>query len=368
MPPADTKICPSCQSRNKATWEFCARCGESLAEVKPGGSSTSVPVVARPAAAAAGPGIPWAGLLSGAVLLGGAWMVFQWRPQAVYPPPETFTIGTTPSPRPPTPAPVVKPGDEAFARALQLQSKGDREAALEAFAEAVSEDGERAEFREAHAMALWDAKKREQALAELGEASRLAPEKYRPSYAKYLNQAGRIDDAAREYEGLMSAGLDDPVVLFEFGGVLLEQKKTDQAILVMRRVTELMPGNAGAYKGLAAALERTKDWPRVEAAYRKVVELEPGSVLSRSRLAESLMSQNKKDAAIAVYQEGLAQDPESADLHRYLGGALERAGKLREAAAAYRDAVRLAPNSERNAELTNRANLLAEKANVVAGG
>src|SRR2546425_10627683 len=31
--PEDVLICPACQTRNRARWEFCVRCGESLQDV-----------------------------------------------------------------------------------------------------------------------------------------------------------------------------------------------------------------------------------------------------------------------------------------------------------------------------------------------
>ena len=33
MAEQDLKLCPACETRNKVTWEFCVKCGESLGEV-----------------------------------------------------------------------------------------------------------------------------------------------------------------------------------------------------------------------------------------------------------------------------------------------------------------------------------------------
>ena len=38
----DLKVCPVCETRNKITWDFCVKCGESLAEVAAGVADAEV--------------------------------------------------------------------------------------------------------------------------------------------------------------------------------------------------------------------------------------------------------------------------------------------------------------------------------------
>ena len=47
----ELKICPVCETRNKVTWDFCVKCGESLTEV-----STAADAVETAAAGAAAKG------------------------------------------------------------------------------------------------------------------------------------------------------------------------------------------------------------------------------------------------------------------------------------------------------------------------
>ena len=47
---ASAVLCPACQTRNRPTWEFCVRCGESLEGAKPAAPLT--PTVTRASARA----------------------------------------------------------------------------------------------------------------------------------------------------------------------------------------------------------------------------------------------------------------------------------------------------------------------------
>src|SRR5262245_54436240 len=46
-PREQSKVCPACGTRNKAKWEFCAKCGESLqkVDVADGATTTATPSI-----------------------------------------------------------------------------------------------------------------------------------------------------------------------------------------------------------------------------------------------------------------------------------------------------------------------------------
>ena len=71
MKAGEVRICPSCQTRNKAKWEFCVRCGESLQGVRLGEGAAG----AAPAAVEAetdGVPFPWISVVGALLALVGA--------------------------------------------------------------------------------------------------------------------------------------------------------------------------------------------------------------------------------------------------------------------------------------------------------
>ena len=74
----DLRVCPSCGGRNKAKWDFCARCGESLAEVPVGAPETTV-AQAEPVVDMDEP-FPWRGLLGTAIAIGAAVAFWNFKP------------------------------------------------------------------------------------------------------------------------------------------------------------------------------------------------------------------------------------------------------------------------------------------------
>src|SRR3954470_10644063 len=95
MAAPDFRICPNCGTRNKAAWEYCARCGEDLHAVPLG--AAAAPVVADVEEEPSGGS--WLGLVGPLVAIGlVAYAATRLhRPQgAARPDPAIFTIPTVP--------------------------------------------------------------------------------------------------------------------------------------------------------------------------------------------------------------------------------------------------------------------------------
>ena len=349
-------VCPQCGALNRPTWEFCARCNESLE------SATAVEETARPATAgedevevSAAPAntIALAGILALVIVGAAAWRTLASNPPGGAPDPSIFTIGTQPSDLP-TSAPPAEAGAGAYDAGRRALNSGDLALAVDRLADAVAADPTNAEFRNAYAHALWRNGDRDAALAAHAEAARLDP-RLQMQYARSLDVAGRTADAVAQYEQLLEKNPQASTVREDLGRLLFRNGDYRGAAANLQAAVQSRPDDPVLQQELAYSLDQAGDRAQAAAMYRQVLEKAPGAVISRGLLAENLAEQGRKDEALTVLQEGLRAQPEAPMLQRQLGSVLERSGRPKDAAAAYRAYAGLAPNAPDARDLLVRA-------------
>jgi Flp pilus assembly protein TadD len=349
-------VCPQCGALNRPTWEFCARCNESLE------SATAVEEPAGPAPAAeddvevsAAPAntIALAGILALVIVGAAAWQTLSNNPPGGAPDPSIFTIGTQPSDLP-TPAPPAEAGAGEYDAGRRALNSGDLGVAVDWLADAVAADPTNAEFRNAYAHALWRNGDRDAALASHAEAARLDP-RLQMQYARSLDVAGRTADAVAQYEQLLEKNPQASTVREDLGRLLFRNGDYRGAAANLQAAVQARPDDAVLQQELAYSLDQAGDRAQAAAMYRQVLEKAPGAVISRGLLADNLAQQGRKDEAVAVLQDGLRAQPDSPVLQRQMGAVLERSGRPQDAAAAYRAYAGLAPNAPDAQELLARA-------------
>jgi len=349
-------VCPRCGALNRPTWEFCARCNESLETAVPAVESAGPGAAGEDdAEASAAPAntIALAGILALVIVGAAAWQTLAGNPPGGAPDPSIFTIGTQPSELP-TPAPPAKPGAGAYDAGRRALNSGDLGVAVSRLAEAVAADPTNAEFRNAYAHALWRNGDRDAALAAHAEAARLDP-RLQMQYARALDVAGRTAAAVAQYEQLLEKNPQASTVREDLGRMLFRNGDYRGAAANLQAAVQARPDDAVLRQELAYSLDQAGDRAQAAAMYALVLEKAPGAAVSRGLLAESLAEQGKKDEAVALLQEGLRARPESPLLQRQMGAVLERSGRSQDAAAAYRAYAELAPNAPDAQELLARA-------------
>ena len=156
--PDEAVACPACGARNKAKWEFCARCGESLQ----GAESVSAAKKTAPSAEPTdGPstssgntilfGLSFALLVAIAVF--GIRYALQMGP-APAPEPAALTVPTQPAKPTPVPAQVQGAGAAAFQQGFRLLVEGNPSDAVGYLAQAVAEAPENALYQRTYGEAL----------------------------------------------------------------------------------------------------------------------------------------------------------------------------------------------------------------------
>jgi tetratricopeptide (TPR) repeat protein len=358
----DAVSCPSCGARNKAKWEFCARCGESLASAPAAVADTDKksrkPNIEVHAAEQVS---PWNGVWATVFLLLflgtalAAVRIARTEGPAPLPDPAAFTFPTQPPAplEPPEPVPADS-ASRSFEEGRQLLREGAFGEAAIAFARAVGDRPESARYQWAYGEALVRSGDRESGLSAMGEAVRLDGS-FRLEYVRALEDAGRFGQAASESEILLEEQPDRPEVLTAAGRAFAEQRNYDRALPLLERAVELQPLNGTAIDNLGRAAYQSGDLDKAVAAFASLVANNPRNHNAREALASTLLKQGKAEQAVATVRSGIALDPRAPELQRRLGEVLEGAGRPAEAAAAYREYARLAPRAPDAAALSARA-------------
>lgn len=346
-------VCPKCGALNRPTWEFCARCNESLEGALPA-EEPSAPPEDRPAASSAFSNVIAVGVLVVLVGLGVAgWRYASRAPALDAPDPSLFTVATRPAELP-TAAPPKGVGAADFDAGRRLMNSGDLQGALTRLAAAVAADPANAEYQNVYGHALWRSGDKDGSLAAHAEAARLDP-RLRMQYARSLDVAGRTEDAARQYEQVLAANPAATAARLDLGRLFFRSGEYGKAAVHLQQAVEARPDDLVVTQELGYALDRAGDRAAAAAVYQRILARAPHAVMARGFLADNLVEQGRKGEALTVLEEGLKLAPTAPLLQRQLGAVLESSGRPGEAAAAYRAYARLAPNAPDAKELAGRA-------------
>ena len=367
MKPSDFRICPACQARNKAKWEFCVRCSESLQDVPlesktPAAATGGAEVAAAPEAS----GLRfWATTVAGlALLIAGAIVAARYwtGPEPVgaglllpVPPTRLAQSSLTPLPR--------VPGRGHLAAARELIRKGDLTGALGEFEAALREAPNDAEAHSAYALALWQSGSQDAAIDHYRDAVRLLPRsvQYRLDLARALVSSGNVPAALEAYEAAVDADANSPVALRELSNLYTQAGNPKKAAELMARAATLVP-NFTVLQELGGKLEKLADRAAAIAAFKRAVDANPQAYALRGHVAELLFVDGKRDDAVNYVRAAMEKNPQVAEFHRDLASFLERSGRLSEAAAEYREYAKLAPSAPDSKSLSERAAALEEQA------
>ena len=355
-------ICPKCGALNRPTWEFCARCSESLEGARPAAEGTPSAASGTGPAEAAGSSA-WganlfAVLLGLALVAGGAWA---WRSAsradaAPGPDPAIFRIASQ-APDLPSPPPPSAVGAADYAEARRLLHGGDLPAAIARFAAAVRADPQNAEYQVAYGIALWRSGDADGAIAAHAQAARLDP-RQEVQYARTLDIAGRSAEATAQYEVILAKNPAAAAVREDLGRLLFRTGNYARAATLLEKAVEARPDDPVLQQEFAYSVEQTGDRAQAASVYQQVLAKAPQAVITRGLLADNLVEQGRKDEAVALLKDGLRLTPGAPLLQRQMGSVLERSGQRGAAAVAYREYARLAPNAQDAHELVERASRL----------
>jgi superkiller protein 3 len=240
--------------------------------------------------------------------------------------------------------PPVARAKDAYARAVELEAKGDHSAALSLLWEAAALAPHDADVQNR----LGEALERMGALDAAGDAYRRALSE-RPVFPKAANnliltlvKAGKGREALERARALVAAAPDDPNGHFTLGLAQADQDVAE-AIESFRRALELAPRHALARYNLALVLKRADRAEEAVAELTRAIAIEPRAE-AHYTLGVIYWQRGDLDRAASALRAAVAADPRSADAHYTLGAVLGARRDWAGAADALRRALALRPD------------------------
>jgi tetratricopeptide (TPR) repeat protein len=131
---------------------------------------------------------------------------------------------------------------------------------------------------------------------------------------------------------------------FDHAAGLVDQGKSDEAIVEWKELLATNPDDARIHGNLGAALAQAGRFDEAIPEFEKALQLDPQYREIYHNLARTLLAAKRPDEAILILEKGLQYYPESADLHNHLGLALTSKGRLDEAQAEFEKSLASNPD------------------------
>jgi tetratricopeptide (TPR) repeat protein len=233
---------------------------------------------------------------------------------------------------------------EAYARALDLESRGNYSGALALLWYAAGAAPHDADVQNR----LGEGLERIGALDAAIDAYRRAVAE-RPAFRKAANhliltlvKAGKGEEALERARARVAAAPNDPDPRFTLGLAESEQD-VEAAIATFGRVLQLDPRHTLARYNLALVLKRADRLPEAVDALKRAIDIEPRPEALYT-LGVIYWQQGDSDRAAGALRAAIALDARYAEAHDTLGAVLAARGEWKAAADALRRAIALRPD------------------------
>ena len=158
-----------------------------------------------------------------------------------------------------------------------------------------------------------------------------------------LRRQGRFAEAIEVLQRALERVPGDAQMLSELAHAWRLRGDLAAARAAVSRALEIAPGLAGAWFNLGAVQIEQGETARGIESYRRALEIDPGFAEAWSNLGEALGASGDRPGEISAYRRALGINPQLAPVWSNLGSALLEAGETSEAVSACRRAVELAP-------------------------
>ena len=166
--------------------------------------------------------------------------------------------------------------------------------------------------------------------------------RYQAAAVEYERQK-QLPQAEESYRAAAQIDSDNAAVESALGHVLVEERKWDDAINVLRIAVSLKPDDAVAHNNLGVALQTVGNGAEAVPEFREAIRIQPDYLEAHSNLGRALQQQGDLAGSIIEYGEVLRIKPDDADAHFHLGLAKYKQGNSDGAIEEYREAIRLQP-------------------------
>ena len=163
------------------------------------------------------------------------------------------------------------------------------------------------------------------------------------NYATELQDAGRADEAAKEFSAALRLNPGSAKTHVNLGSLLMAKGDLDDARNHFEQALRIEPGNAEYHSGYAYLLDQLGRKDEAAAECKTAVRLAPKSPQAHYGYGAFLEKHGKTEEAIANYRQTLQLDPNHVDAHIDLGNLLLENGETAEAKDHFQKASALNP-------------------------
>jgi tetratricopeptide (TPR) repeat protein len=165
-----------------------------------------------------------------------------------------------------------------------------------------------------HGAALWNAGRRQEAIAQLDAALRENPDHPEALCmgAFILRQQGKTDAALRFYDRALQLKSDFTVAWSNSGKLLFELGRHEEAAAAFAKVVELAPKDADGWNAYAGTLRELGRIAQSEAAARKALRLRPDFAEAALNLGNALLKLDRAEEALPHYRRARTLKPDFA--------------------------------------------------------
>lgn len=187
----------------------------------------------------------------------------------------------------------------------------------------------------------------EAAIPAFENALKLSPDDVRgnTTLANALVRKGRIEGAIAHYRKALAGNARYLEARTNLGAALAQKGQIDEAISQYRMALEVDPKYPEAQADLGVALFRKGNVEESVTHFEAALAADPALVEAHTNLGVALIRMGKVDAGIGHFEKALAINPDSAEANTDLGNALLGAGRLDEAIPHLEKAAAQTPDS-----------------------
>ncbi|WP_413677317.1 tetratricopeptide repeat protein [Prochlorococcus sp. MIT 0916] len=159
-----------------------------------------------------------------------------------------------------------------------------------------------------------------------------------------FHSEGNTLEAAKHYQRFINQGFNDYRVFSNYGTILQNLGRLQEAEFSYRKAIEIKPDFAEAHYNLGIILNDLGKLNEVEFSYRKAIEIKPDFAEAHYNLGNVLRDLGKlKDAELST-RKAIEIKPDYADVHFNLGIILNDLGQLKDAELSTRKAIEIKPD------------------------
>ena len=170
------------------------------------------------------------------------------------------------------------------------------------------------------------------------------------SKEQIINQAfkfhleGNISEASKYYKYFISQGFKDERVFSNYGVILNQLGRSQEAEIFYREAIKIKPDYAEAHSNLGIILRNIGKLQEAELSIRKAIEIKSNYAEAHYNLAIILNDLGKSQEAELSSRRAIKIKPDYAEAHSNLGIILNDLGKLKEAELSTRKAIKIKPD------------------------